>query len=101
VLISTGVVLALAIGAVLIGAWGVSPITAYGELIGGAFGNRNGVAETFIRAAPLALAGIGVALAFRTGVFNVGAEGQLYIGGIATAWSGLNVAGHRRSLGYR
>jgi ABC-type uncharacterized transport system permease subunit len=87
------VVLALAIGALLIAAWGVSPIAAYGALIDGAFGNRNGAAETFIRAAPLALAGMGVALAFRAGVFNVGAEGQLYIGGIATAWAGLTLAG--------
>jgi ABC-type uncharacterized transport system permease subunit len=87
------VLLAFAMGAVLIAAWGVSPITAYGALIDGAFGNRNGVAETLIRAVPLALAGIGIALAFRTGVFNVGAEGQLYFGGIAAAWTGLNLSG--------
>ena len=83
------VVAALLVGAVLIAAIGVNPLKAYGTLIDGAFGNRNSVAELLVRAIPLALAGIGVSIAFRAGAFNVGAEGQLYLGAIASTWVGL------------
>jgi ABC-type uncharacterized transport system permease subunit len=91
VLSVVSVLLAFAIGAILIAGWGVNPITAYGALIEGALGNRNSLAETLVRAVPLALAGLGVALSFRGGVFNVGAEGQLYVGGIAAASAGVQL----------
>ncbi len=86
------VLLALAVGAVLMLLMGVSPIEAYGALLDGAFGNRNSVAETLVRAIPLALAGIGVSIAFQAGVFNVGAEGQLFLGATAAIWVGLQLA---------
>jgi simple sugar transport system permease protein len=70
---------------------GVSPIAAYGALVDGAIGNRNSIAETLVRATPLALAGIGVAIAFQAGVFNVGAEGQLFLGATAATWVGLQL----------
>ena len=82
---------AFVVGALLIAAWGANPFEAYAALLDGAFGNRNSVAETLTRTTPLALAGVGICLAFRAGAFNVGAEGQLYMGGIAAAWVGLEL----------
>src|SRR5215471_10638774 len=82
---------AFAVGALLIAALGANPFEAYAALLDGAFGNRNSVAETLTRTTPLALAGVGICLAFRAGAFNVGAEGQLYMGGIAAAWVGLEL----------
>ena len=68
---------------------GVNPARAYAALVQGAVGNRNSLAETLLRAVPLALAGVGVAIAFRAGVFNVGAEGQLFVGAMASPGSVL------------
>jgi simple sugar transport system permease protein len=81
--------LALLIGAVIIALMGVNPIKAYAALLDGAVGNRNSLAETLLRAVPLSLAGVGVAISFRAGVFNIGAEGQLFVGAMAAAWVGL------------
>jgi general nucleoside transport system permease protein len=82
-------IVALGIGAVIIALMGVNPLHAYAALLKGAFGNRNSLAETLLRAIPLGLAGVGVAIAFQAGVFNVGSEGQLYMGAMAAAWAGL------------
>ncbi|MDB5562785.1 MAG: Nucleoside transporter, permease protein 1 [Hyphomicrobiales bacterium] len=82
------VLLAFVVGAVLIALVGVNPLTAYGTLFQASLGSANGLSETALRTVPLALCGMGIALAFRSGVFNVGAEGQLFIGGIAAAVTG-------------
>lgn len=79
------VILALLINAVVIGLQGVNPLEAYGVLWKGAFGSKNAVAETLLRATPLALVGLGACTAFRASVFNVGTEGQIYIGGTVAA----------------
>ncbi|MBN9018640.1 MAG: ABC transporter permease [Rhizobiales bacterium] len=83
------VVLALAVGAVLILAWGASPVTAYAALLDGAFGSWNSLGETLLRAIPLTFTGLAIAIAFRGGTFNLGAEGQLFLGATAAAWVGL------------
>lgn len=83
------IILALLIGAGLIAVLGVDPLRAYGALLDGAIGNRNSLAETLVKAIPLALAGVGVSIAFRASVFNVGAEGQLYLGAMAATWFAL------------
>ncbi|WP_158817837.1 ABC transporter permease [Methylocapsa sp. S129] len=87
------VLAAFLVGAALIAAAGVNPLTAYAALFESALGSRNGIAETLLRTVPLALCGLGVALAFRSGVFNVGAEGQLFLGGTAAAAVGVAGAG--------
>ena len=87
--ILSSIALALLIGAGLIALLGVNPLRAYGALLDGAVGNKNSIAETLVRAIPLTLAGVGVSIAFRSGTFNVGAEGQLFLGGMASAWVGL------------
>lgn len=83
------IILALLVGAGLIASLGVSPLTAYKTLLDGALGTKNSMAETLIRAIPLALVGVGVSIAFRAGSFNIGGEGQLYLGAAAATWVGL------------
>src|SRR6185312_15824096 len=59
----------------------------------GAFGSWYAfTSTTLVRAVPLILIGLGIALGFRAGVFNIGAEGQFYTGAIAATWVGLHVA---------
>ncbi len=83
------IIVALLVGAGLIALLGKSPMAAYAALLDGATGNLNSLAETLLKAVPLTLAGVGVTIAFRANVFNVGAEGQLYLGAMASAWVGL------------
>lgn len=79
--------LALAVG-------GYDPIIAFGALLDGALGSPAAlVSITLVRTVPLLLTGLAVALAFRAGVWNIGAEGQLYAGAVAAVWVGLHVAG--------
>lgn len=82
---------ALAVGAIILLLQDVSPITAYTEMITGAFTNKNGLADTFVKAIPLLLVGLGVAIAFRGGVINIGAEGQLIVGALLTTFVGLQL----------
>jgi simple sugar transport system permease protein len=90
------VVLALIIGALIMLASGV-PFTsigkAYAALFTGSVGSVYALSETLIAAAPLTLAGLGIALGFRAGLFNIGVEGQLYLGGFAAGLAGLALAG--------
>lgn len=87
------------IGAILIGVAtfliiiaNKNPFTAYETFFYGVFGNLHGFIEIFVKATPLIFAGLGVAIAFKSGFFNIGAEGQLYMGAIgATATSILLV----------
>jgi simple sugar transport system permease protein len=76
------VIVALLGGAIVIAFSGVNPIFAYGELIRGAFGNGYSISEIFVRSLPLAFTGLAFALAFRGGLLNIGAEGQLYLGAL-------------------
>ncbi|MEA2536723.1 MAG: ral nucleoside transport system permease protein [Chloroflexota bacterium] len=77
--------LAFLLGAIAIVAAGASPIEAYGELIRGAVGSPQNVAATLVRSIPIAVAGVGLAVAFRAGAFNLGGEGQMILGALATA----------------
>lgn len=62
---------------------GADPLQAYGLMLRGALGSRLALTETLVRAAPLILTGLAVAVAFRTRLWNIGAEGQLYAGALA------------------
>lgn len=71
------IAVALLCGAILILLAGANPVTGYVALVSGAFGSFNSIAEVLVKATPLTLAGLGVALAFRAGYWNIGAEGQI------------------------
>ena len=74
---------ALLVGAVLILYAGANPVMAYKSLLTGAFGSFYNFTEVLVKASPLWLAGLGVALSFKAGIFNVGAEGQIMMGALA------------------
>jgi len=74
------IILALLAGALIIAFNHVSPWAAYKAMYEGAFGNGYGIAGTFVKMIPLLLAGLGVSIAFRMKLWNIGAEGQLYFG---------------------
>lgn len=82
---------ALAIGAVMLLILGASPIEAYKAMFDGAFGNPNAIAETLVKAAPLLLIGLGICIAFRGSMINIGGEGQMIIGAIAAISVGVNL----------
>jgi simple sugar transport system permease protein len=66
--------------------WAGAPVLeAYGVMIQGAFGSRFAIAETLSRATPLVLTGLAATVAFRAKLWNIGAEGQLYLGALAAA----------------
>lgn len=80
--------------AILLLLGGYAPGEAAGAMLGGAFGSGDAVLSvTLVRSVPLVLTGLAVALAFRAGVWNIGAEGQLYAGAVAGVWVGLNGGG--------
>lgn len=77
--------IALAFGAVLLLFLGVNPIEAYSALLQGAFGSVSGITQTLAKATPLLLVALGICIAFRAGVINIGGEGQIILGAIAAA----------------
>jgi len=85
------VLVSFLIGSILIMTVGVDPIEAYQVFLYGAFGSRVNLANTLSVATPLMLAGLGIAFAARGSAFNIGAEGQLYIGAIFATWVGLRL----------
>ncbi|MBT3313999.1 MAG: ABC transporter permease [Anaerolineae bacterium] len=80
---------ALAVGAVMLIILRVSPVEAYGALWEGAFGSTNAIAETLVKSVPLLLVGLGICIAFRASVINIGAEGQMIIGGLLATQIGI------------
>jgi general nucleoside transport system permease protein len=70
---------------------GSNPIQAYLALAAGAFGDADSIVATIIKTTPLLIAGLGVAVAFRGGLFNIGVEGQLFVGSIATVIVGTQL----------
>ena len=78
------VILALIIGAGMLLLLDADPITAYRDgLYEGAFGTKNNVSDTLVKATPLLLVGVGICISFRGGVINIGGEGQMIVGGLA------------------
>lgn len=84
---------ALAVGAVMLLILGANPIRAYGALLEGAFGSGNALAETAVKAVPLLLVGLGICIAFRANVINIGGEGQMIIGALFATVVGLSLPG--------
>jgi general nucleoside transport system permease protein len=85
--------LALVLGAGLISLAGANWFQAYYSLFMGAFSDIYGINNTLMKTTPLVFTGLAVALAFKGGFFNVGAEGQLYLGALAATLAGLYISG--------
>lgn len=81
--VPTSVILAFVIGAVFIFTAGSNPIDGYSSMFSGSFGSAIGFANTVQRATPLIGMALAVAVAFRAGIINLGAEGQMVLGGLA------------------
>lgn len=94
------IVLALVAGAVLMivssplvhGFSLILPLVAYSAMLQGAFGGVDRIVETLVHATPLILGGLSVGLAFKAGLFNIGAQGQFLMGGLGAAAAGTAVA---------
>jgi len=82
---------ALLVGAVMLWLLKADPIQAYQALWAGAFGSSNAIAETLVKATPLLLVALGICIAFRGDVINIGGEGQMIIGGLFATWVGLTL----------
>ena len=78
------VLIAFAIGGVLLAALGANPFEAYWVLLSGAFGSVNGLTATLTKMTPLLLVALGICISFRGGVINIGGEGQIIIGALAS-----------------
>jgi len=83
------VILALLVGAIVIMLIGEDPVFVYKTLFSNAIGNRDGWGNVLFRATPLIFTGLTVAFAFRCGLFNIGGEGQMYIGTFLVTWVGF------------
>jgi simple sugar transport system permease protein len=91
------ILLALLVGMIPLILTGNNPVRAYMALFQGAFGSKHGLTETLVKAIPLILTGLAVSFPLRAGFWNIGAEGQLYLGAIAATWVALTL-GHLTSF---
>lgn len=80
---------ALALASVLLLALNANPIEAFGSMLQGAFGTENATAETLVKAIPILFVAIGICIAFRGGVTNIGGEGQMIAGAVAGVTAAL------------
>ena len=84
------IVAALVVGAILILIAGANPLTAYTVLFQESLANYYGFGNTLTKTAPLLLASLGILIALRGGQFNIGGEGQIYLGGLGSTLIGLS-----------
>jgi simple sugar transport system permease protein len=84
---------AFVIGGIFVLAIGDNPLETYRLLIGSALSWPDGIGYTVFYATPLIFTGLAVAVAFRCGLLNIGAEGQLYVAAFACAWVGIKFGG--------
>ena len=81
-----GMLVALLVGAIMLLILKVNPLTAYAQMVNGAFGSVSGLTQTLVKATPLLLVGLGICIAFRASVINIGGEGQIIVGALAATW---------------
>ena len=105
-----GLPLALLLGAGMLLALKVNPLVAYSAMLEGAVGSVSAITQTLVKATPLLLVGLGIVIAYRGGVVNIGGEGQLLVGALAATALAIGmeswprwllmpaVPDHRRSL---
>ena len=87
------ILMAFLAGAIVLLITGYSPLETYSAMIMGAFGDIFGIGQTFTQATPIIFTALAFLFAFKCGLFNIGAEGQLLIGGFAAALVGVSFQG--------
>ena len=87
------VIAAFIVGGIIILLIKDNPFETYRILLANSFGSMKDIGYTLFYATPLIFTGLAVAVAFRCGLFNIGAEGQLYVASFATAWVGIKFGG--------
>jgi general nucleoside transport system permease protein len=87
------IILALLVGAIILIVSDVKPLEAYKALFTGAFGETRFLRRTLEKATPLIFSGLAVAFAFKAGLFNIGAQGQLLLGALTSAALGFMITG--------
>jgi len=87
------ILLAFVTGAIVLSLTGYSPIQAYSAMFMGAFGNTYSIGQTLTKATPITFTAIAFLFAFKSGLFNIGAEGQLIVGAMASAVVGISFNG--------
>lgn len=87
------ILFALVVGAIIIGSLGNHVLQAYAALWSGAFGSIRSFSQTLLAATPLMFTAMAFAMAHRSGMFNLGGEGQFYMGAILGAWAGFAIKG--------
>lgn len=92
VFVLISIVVGVLVGAVILVIAGYNPLRAYGEIVAGVFSGPRNIVTAIVRATPIILTGLSVTFAFRTGLFNIGAEGQFLIGTLAAALVGFSVS---------
>ncbi|MBQ6595865.1 MAG: ABC transporter permease [Clostridia bacterium] len=91
--LAISVFLALLVGAGIMLATGHDPLAGYAAIVSGAVGSRSAIGSTLAKTATLCLTGLATAVGAQAGIFNVGGEGQLYFGAIASALVGAALTG--------
>jgi simple sugar transport system permease protein len=86
------IITALLVAGVVLLITRVNPIDAYVALVDGAFGTRDDLITTLVKTTPFVFVSLGLAVAFRGGLFNIGAEGQLFVGSLVAVWVGYSVS---------
>ena len=87
------VILAVLIGTIIILVSGSNPILAYYGMLKGSFGSMDAILRTLEKATPLIFSGLAVTIGFKAGLFNIGAQGQLLTGALASAAVGFMITG--------
>lgn len=93
---TVAIILSLMISAVIMVAVGYNPIAAYKAMLDGSFGSTQAISNTLSKSIPLIFCGLSFSFASKAGVFNIGGEGQLYLGALASTATALAMQGMPR-----
>ena len=84
------ILMAFVVGAIVLQLTGYSPVEAYGAMLRGAFGDTYGIGQTLTHATPIIFTALAFLFAFKSGLFNIGAEGQFLVGALGAAIVGIS-----------
>ena len=87
------IALSLVVAAIIMLLSGYDPLLAYSAMLSGAFGSTTSIASTLAKSVPLMFTGLSCAVAYKGGLFNIGGEGQLYMGALAATLVALGLGG--------